>query len=283
MLVRPGLLLQNSASQDRLQPSHGWRDGRVSKVSSDLNIENDTSCIDVESNPLEKAMFELVKANCVSNSSLLRKMVHWATKNRSIRRFSAEDVSTLSEGRIWIAAHPADYEDGAESRDCLKDSLEEIKGAYQEVRTGVFKQPELPMYVRGVHHRLFKSVHGCWKIERYNVDTSEWDLCAEEQPDGVWIWMKNNREVIKVQVIPLKKILVKLCKEFAYDIEEVEKRIEFLFRNCNQKKLNSMYKRWNLKQSISSLRQKLERQYALRFAVLVATTADTIADDLSSY
>jgi len=280
MLACPELLQQNSASQDRLQPTHGCRNDRVFNVSSDLNIENGTSFINIESNPWEKAMFELVKANCVRNPTFLRKMVHWAMKNRSMRRFSAEDVSSLSEGRIWIAAHPADYEDGAESKDYLKETLEEIKGAYQEVRTGVFMQPETRKYVPGVQNRLCKSLQGCWKIERYNVDTGEWDLCAEQQPDGVWVCIKNNREVIKVQLIPLRKILERLCKESAFYIQEVEERIEFLFRNCHQKKLNSKYKRWNLKFSISSLRMKIERQYALRFATVVATTADTIAHNM---
>jgi len=283
MLACPELPQQNSATQDRLQPTHGWKYDGVSTVSSDLNIKNVTNCIDVESNPWEKAMFEVVKANCVRNPTLLRKMVHWAMKNRSMSRISTEDVSSLSEGRIWIAAHPADYEGGAETKDGLKDSLEEIQGAYQEVRAGVFKQPEIPMHVPnvpGVQNRLFKSVQGCWKIERFNVNTGEWDLCAEEQPDGFWVCTKNEREVIKVQLIPLRKILEKLLKESAFHIQEVKERIEFLFRNCNQKKLNSMYKRCNLKYMISRSRLKIERQYALMFAIQVATTADTIAHDL---
>eukprot|EP00495_Collosphaeridae_sp_1-RS-2012_P003835 TRINITY_DN3158_c0_g1_i2.p3 TRINITY_DN3158_c0_g1~~TRINITY_DN3158_c0_g1_i2.p3 ORF type:complete len:96 (+),score=47.91 TRINITY_DN3158_c0_g1_i2:866-1153(+) len=75
----------------------------------------------------------------------------------------------------------------------------------------------------------------------------------------------------------MKEILDKLNEEFASESIELEKSIEFLFTNCNQKKLNSKLKGRNLKHNISNLKVKLEKQYALRFAVTVATTADAIA------
>jgi len=131
----------------------------------------------------------------------------------------------------------------------------------------------------GVQHRLMKGQRGRWKIESHDVDTGKWILCAEQLSDGRWVDIKNNREVIRVQLIPMSEILQKMGEEFAPENQEVEKCIEFLFTNCNQKKLNSKLKGRNLKHNISNLKVKLEKQYALSFAVQVATTADTIAKD----
>jgi len=233
-----------------------------------------------ESDQREEAMFELIKAHCVGNSSLLKRMVHWAMRSRSMRRVSPADVSSMSEGRLWVTAHPVGYEDDAELPERLQESLEDIKGAYREVRTGVYKQPEPQLNEPGIQHRVMKGRGGLWKIEGHEVDTGRWYLCADEQPDGSWVDYKNNKEVIRVQLIPMKEILEKLGEEYASENQELEKSIEFLFTNCNQKKLNSKLKGRNLKHNISNLKVKLEKQYALRFAVTVATTADAIAQDL---
>jgi len=61
------------------------------------------------------------------------------------------------------------------------------------------------------------------------------------------------------------------------EFEEMEKRIEFLFNSCNQKKLNTRLKPRSLKHHIVNLKVKLEKQYALSFAVRVANIADSIA------
>jgi len=61
------------------------------------------------------------------------------------------------------------------------------------------------------------------------------------------------------------------------DYEEIERRIEFLFTSCNQKKLNTKIKQRSLKHHIGNLKVKLEKQYALSFAVRVANIADSIA------
>jgi len=282
MNIRPELLQQNVAPHNRPLLSHGYsNDSHVSNVSSDQNMDN-MSQPTGKSDPQEEAMFELIKAHCVGNSSLLKRMVHWAMRNRSMRRVSPEDVSSLSEGRFWVTAHPVGYEDDAELPERLQESLEDIKGAYREVRTGVYKQPEPQLNEPGIQHRLMKGRHGRWKIEGQELDTGKWVLCSEEQTDGRWVDYKNNKEVIRVQLIPMKQILEKLYEEFAFENQELEKSIEFLFTTCNQKKLNSKLKGRNLKHNISNLKVKLEKQYALRFAVTVATTADTIAQDLES-
>jgi len=282
MSIRPELLQQNVAPQNRPKLAHGYSsDSHASNVSSDQNMDN-VNQSNSESDPQEEAMFELIKAHCVGNSSLLKRMVHWAMRNRSMRRVTPEDVSSLSEGRLWVTAHPIGYDDDAELPESLQESLEDIKGAYREVRTGVYKQPEPQINEPGIQHRVMKGRGGRWRIEGHEVDTGSWFLCAEEQPDGSWVDYKNHKEVIRVQLIPMKEILEKLDEEFASENQELEKSIEFLFTNCNQKKLNSKLKGRNLKHNISNLKVKLEKQYALRFAVTVATTADAIAQDADS-
>jgi len=241
---------------------------------------SETSTTDVQSSHQEEAMFELIKAHCVGNSNLLERIVHWGMKTRSQRRISAEDVSSLSEGRVWVTAHPADFTDEDEIEESLQESLEDLKGAYREIRTGVYKQPEPQVNEPGAQHRLMKDSDGYWKIEAHDVDNGKWLMCAQELPDGLWMDMKNNRTIIRVKIIPMSRILDKLGEEFASENQKVEKSMEFLFTNCNQKKLNSKLKGRNLKHNISNLKVKLEKQYALRFAVQVATTGDSIAQEM---
>jgi len=281
--IRPELL-QQSAPSFQCRPtlmSTPSGSSYVSNESFQPNFNNQQEYSgDVEMDNQEQAMFELIKAHCVGNSSLLKKMVHWAMRNTSMRRVSSEDINNISEGRLWVTAHPVDFVEDAEIEDRLQESLDDIKGAYMEVRTGVYKQPEPQVNEPGVQHRLMKGTGGCWRIEGHDVDSGKWELCAKELPDGRWVDTKNNSRVIRVQLIPMSKILQKLGDEFASENQEVEKSMEFLFTSCNQKKLNSKLKGRNLKHNISNLKVKLEKQYSLRFAVQVATTADSIAQEL---
>jgi len=65
----------------------------------------------------------------------------------------------------------------------------------------------------------------------------------------------------------------------AVKYQKLEKNVEFLYTSCNQKKLNGKLKSRNLKHNIANLKTKLEKQYALSFAVLVANEADSITKD----
>jgi len=196
-----------------------------------------------------------------------------------MRRVSTDDINNLSEGRLWVTAQSLDFVEGEEIEKRLQESLDNIKGAYMEVRAGVYKQPVPQVNEPGVQHRLIKGSGGCWKIEGQNVDSCKWEISAKEMPDGRWVDMKNNSRLIQVQLIPMSKILQKLGED-ASEHQEVEKSMEFLFKSCNQKKLNSKLKGRNLQHNISNLKVKLEKQYALRFAVQIATTADSIAQEL---
>jgi len=67
------------------------------------------------------------------------------------------------------------------------------------------------------------------------------------------------------------------------EFEEMKRRIEFLFNSCNQKKLNTRLKPRSLKHHIVNLRVKLEKQFALSFALRVANIADSIVLEQSEF
>merc|ERR1719289_540081 len=155
MQIRPELLQQSALAQSRPSlmrtPSFG---SFASNESFQPNFTNQESSAHVEIDNQEQAMFELIKAHCVGNSSLLKRMVHWAMRNRSMRRVSSEDINNISEGRLWVTAHPVGYDDDAELPERVQESLEDIKGAYREVRTGVYKQPDPKLNEPGIQHRV---------------------------------------------------------------------------------------------------------------------------------
>jgi len=67
------------------------------------------------------------------------------------------------------------------------------------------------------------------------------------------------------------------------EFEEMKRRIEFLFNTCNKKKLNTRLKPRSLKHHIVNLRLKLEKQFALNFALRVANIADSIVLEERDY
>jgi len=276
MRIRPELLQQSFMVENR----HDLKNNLSCLSCTPNNNFKNNMCVGAptyESDEQELATFELIKAHCMRNGSLRKKMVNWVETNYPARCLSPEEVSTISEGRLWITANVADSDYGVEIEERLQDSLDDIKGAYRQVGEGVFKQPEPQINEPGVQHRLLKSGQGYWRIEANDVDRGQWEICAQELPDRRWQDMKNNGRLIRVQIIPMEKILQKMGEGSVSRNLEVSKSIEFLYTSCNQKKLNSKLKGRNLKHNISNLKVKLKKQYALSFAVQVATTADSMA------
>jgi len=237
---------------------------------------------DIPCTEQQQALVELIKAHCLRKPYLLKRLVHWGMGSTATRRFSPTDADIQSKGRLWVTAFPAEEGDIEMS---LQENLEDIKGAYGEVQDGVYKQPEPQVSEPGVQHRLLKSPGGQWRIEAQDLGSGEWQLCAQELPDGRWLDMKNNHKEILVHIIPMSKILQKLGDDGdaqAASIQEVEKSMEFLFKSCNQKKLNSKLKGRNLRHNIDNLKVKLEKQYSLCFAVQVASVADSIAKEFEA-
>lgn len=113
-------------------------------------------------------------------------------------------------------------------------------------------------------------------IEVFNFEENVWSQCAHERSNGLWIDYKTQRQLYKVQILPMVSILSRM-KDYFTDLAEMTRSIEFLFNNCNSKKLNTKLKLRTLKHNKINLRVKLEKQYALSFAVRVAETANLIA------
>jgi len=248
--------------------------------SVEVNLQNSAaSAAHATCTEQQQALVELMKAHCVRKPSLLKRLVHWGMRSAASPTVSSKIADHLSEGRLWVTAFPA--EEG-EIEMSLQENLEDMKGAYREITDGVWKQPEPQASEPGVQHRLLRSPGGQWKIEAQDFGTGGWQLCAQEVPDGRWLDMKNNRKEIVVYLISMNQILRKISEVHAATSLEVEKCLEFLFKTCNQKKLNSKLKGRNLRHNIDNLKVKLEKQYSLRFAVQVASVADSIAKELEA-
>jgi len=271
--IKPELFQQSATAENRPSSSSlGY--------TSNVSFQN-KQCVGEPTNESDKkelAIFEFIKAHCSRNSSLQKKLVNWAKRNYPA--VSPEELSKMSEGRLWITANAVHSGEDIKIEESLQESLDDIKGAYLQIRDGVFKQPEPHMNEPGVQHRLLKNRQGCWRIETKDLSSGKWQACAKELPNGRWRDMKNNGKLIRVQLIPMEKILQKMSEGFMPCHQEVEKSIEFLFTSCNQKKLNGKLKGRNLKHSISNLKMKLDKQHALRFALQVKSVADFIARDL---
>jgi len=219
-------------------------------------------------------MFELIKAQCSKNPLLFKRVVEWGIANNPARRISQEEMKYLSEGRFWITAHSEDLGEGEVS----VDTLDDIKGAYQETSAGVYSQPDPKECGSAVQHRLYKDQHGFWMIERQDVGCERWQIRARQQEGDRWVDFKNHKMLIRVHVVPMSSILEKLGEEHFANKSEIKKSIDFLFASCNQEKLTKLKGR-NLKHHIANLKVKLEKRYALSFGVRVANTAEIIAQE----
>jgi len=219
-------------------------------------------------------LFDQLKRCCVKCPSLLEKIVHWGITRTPNRRVGSNDIAGFATGRIWVRASLIEPPRG--STESWQEVLNEFKGAYQEAQPDVFMQPPSQPNEPGRRHRIRRNNMGFWVIEEQNVDANVWEPCAQELPYGHWVDLKDNRRRYKIQLVPMLSILNRMQEHWT-DHEEMERSIDFLFNSCNQKKLNTRLKARNLKHNISNLRLKLEKQYALSFAVRVAEIADSIA------
>lgn len=220
----------------------------------------------------EDEMFEQIKAYCAKNPILFQKVVDWGIKNNPARRLAEDVTKTLSEGRVWITARIPNGGKG----EATVNSLDDIKGAYQKDNLGVWKQPDPEMCGSGVQHKLTKDGRGLWAIEGSDTLSEGWYMRAQQQQDGRWIDLKNNKMVICVNIVPMSRILERLGEHIIASKHDLEKSLDFLFKSCNHAKLSTLKGR-NLKHHIANLKVKLEKRYALRLGIKVANIALSIA------
>jgi len=219
-------------------------------------------------------LLELIKTQCLKNKLLFKKVVAWVTANNPERQISQDDMKYLLEGRFWILAHSKDMG----QKEASMDTLDDIKGAYQQTSTGVYVQPDPKECGSGVQHRLSKDQHGYWILERQDLGCDRWQLRARQEKNEQWIDFKHNRTQIRVHIIPMSSILEKMGEEHVENKNEMKKRLDFLFTSCNQEKLTRLKGR-SLKHHIANLKVKLEKRRALSFGVRVANIAETISQE----
>jgi len=275
MRIRPELLQQRTPVRtpvllDTAASKRYSATKSLQSSSNNLGIR----CSGVSSNQQHDEMFEMIKAQCSKNAILFKMVVDWGIRNNPARRVSQEDTSNFTEGRLWITAHTVDDVEGK----VLKDSLDDIKGAYQEISAGIWKQPDPKACGSEVQHRLSKDEHGYWMLEKQRLGGENWQVRAQQVDGKEWVDLQNNEMQIHVQIVPMRRILERLAEDFFISKNEVKKSIDFLFTSCNQVKLSKLKGR-NLKHHIANLKVKLEKRYALSFGVQVANTAETIANE----
>jgi len=231
-----------------------------------------------KSNEQAHSIFELIKTHCHGNPMLMEKVVKWGVNHSKSNQMTRKNIRELTRGRYWITARSAQPHGDTEALS-FKEELDDLTGGYQEVDNGVFHQPIPQGREAAVQHRLFKNNLDLWAIEKWEAGV--WRPVARETLDRLWVDMRYHK-TIHVKVIPLLSILERLREKFpAY--QNIDKCVEFLFTSFDRKKLNGKLKTRNLKHNIANLKLKLEKQYALSFAVNVANTADCISNDDKEY
>jgi len=244
----------------------------VCSVNDFTNTNQDTSADVPGVSQQDNILFERMKAQCNSDPWLKEKVVEWCNSCSS-KSSPRENALKLSKGRLWISVRSLLTEGEDES---FQDDLDHLNGAYQEFESGVYNQPMSKSGDKyNIHHRLLKGSEGLWLLEKYDFEEGVWAARIQEHPDGSWLDLDTSRK-IHVTLIPLLRILENL-RERGFAFDDLEKNLNFLFNSCNQKKLSRKYRTRNGKHNIANLKAKLAKLHALKFSIIVARTADSIA------
>jgi len=237
------------------------------------------SCSNVNTGQIgqqDHCFFELIKAQCLCDPKLMAKVVKWSVTHTNSNQISHEEIMKLSRGRLWINARFEKSSKDIQQDSSQQETLDKLKGAYQEIEPGFYEQPKAHGLEGGMQHTLLKDSVGLWVIHKYDPALGVWSVAAREFTDGRWVECTYSRR-IEVALIPMQRILGRLRNE-ASGYKEVSKHMEFLFTSCDQSKLNGKLKSRNLKHNINNLNLKLEKQYALNFAITVANIAEEMID-----
>jgi len=228
----------------------------------------------------DNCVFEFIKTRCLCDPLLMEKVIKWGTSQTKTKQTFPEDTVKLAQGRLWITVRWERFGNEKEEKS-LQDALDNLKGAYQKTEPGVYNQPKAIGCDEMKQHRLTRDSVGLWVIHKYERTVGSWSAVAKELPDGRWVDCKYNI-LIQVVLIPMNMILEKLRNQ-ACSYQDLAKKVEFLFTTCDRSKLNGKLKSRNLKHNITNLKLKLEKQYALSFAVTVANTAEEMTNDLEAF
>jgi len=222
----------------------------------------------------EEDLLNIFQSHFRKHPSLLQRVLNWGISRIPNCRVGDAEVIKFGKGRVWVSASLM-QSDKQDSRS-WSEVLDELKGAYEEASPGVYLQTPPQENEPGVQHRLKRNSLGLWTIEEYVAEHEQWVMCAQELPYGGWVDSKDNLKMYNIRIVPMVNILSRMKDDWS-DAEEMEKNLEFLFKSCNHKKLNTKLKARNLRHNIANLKVKLEKQHKLCFGVSVANVADEIA------
>jgi len=277
MQIRPELCMRSEECE--YPPRRVTKETWIRSPSTSFKIR--TSSILLDRRLSNDELFEHFRKNCINCPSLQQRVIQWGITRTPNSRVGDMEISALARGRVWVSAtfgQPSTKRDG----DYWQEILNNYKGAYQEDEPGVFLQPPAQPNEPGIQHRLRRSQNRLWMIDEHNVEEDVWDSCAQELPCGKWVDVKDSRMRYNIKIVPMESILRAMENQLT-DFEDIQRSIDFLFNSCNQKKLNTKLKARNLKHNISNLKLKLDKQYALSFAVRVSEMADSIVSSRGDF
>jgi len=220
----------------------------------------------------DNELFGIFRTRC-KDPLMLQKVLDWGISRTPNLKVGEKEIRELSAGRLWVCVRLSSR--SSKYAKNLFGYLDDLKGAYQEDKAGVYYQP-LPMLNEpGIQHRLQK-LAGYWVIEAFDKERRIWRERTRELPNGNWVDLTSGLTLNSIYVVPMINILNRMKDDWS-EYDEMENRIDFLFNTCNQHKLHTKLRPRSLKHHIINLRVKLEKQCALSFAVNVAKTADSIS------
>jgi len=221
------------------------------------------------------ALFKLFKAQSRKYPSLLGRFLDWGTCITPDCAVIEEDILEATKSRVWLSLRlilPT-----AEDEEKFSAILDELRGAYEEVKTDVYMQPLSTWNEGKVQRRLRKNSNGLFMVEENYFKDNIWRPCVKEHPYGNWIDVRNNGTMYKAQVVPMKSILNKI-KSDCPNLKDAIKWLDILYKSCY---LDESYKKLtlsNIERNIGNLSTDLGKEKQLRFAASVASIADSIAN-----
>jgi len=153
------------------------------------------------SNFSDDDLFYILQAHCINDPVVLEKALCWGIARTPNRKAASEEIADLGIGRFWVSARLS--ESFKENCEKYKEILNEIKGAYQQVSTGVYLQPAPEPSEPGIQHRLRRSNSGYWIIEELNLEGDVWLPCTQELSNGKWVECTSGLEIYRIQIIPM--------------------------------------------------------------------------------
>eukprot|EP00495_Collosphaeridae_sp_1-RS-2012_P001000 TRINITY_DN1149_c0_g1_i2.p1 TRINITY_DN1149_c0_g1~~TRINITY_DN1149_c0_g1_i2.p1 ORF type:complete len:378 (+),score=50.43 TRINITY_DN1149_c0_g1_i2:149-1135(+) len=237
-----------------------------------VSLETSSANSAIDKKWSDNELFGIFRTHC-EDPLILQEFLNWGIIRTPNLKVGEKEINELATGRFWVNVRLSPSCSNYARK--LSGVLDDLKGAYQEVEAGVYYQPAPLPNEPGVQHRLRIS-KGYWVIEVFEVKRGIWHVRSQELPDGKWVDLTSGLRLYNIHVVPMINILNRMKDDWT-EYDEMKKRIEFLFNACNQKKLNTKLRPRSLKHHIVNLRVKLEKQYALSFAVRVARIADYIA------